>query len=73
MVLNTETKCLLFRIVWAWIRQLLIGADCLPYNVYFQNVQTSQSVSMIGSMVVIKLSAVCHVVVVSNIEGEDCN
>ena len=27
MVLNIETKCLLFRMVWAWIRQLLMGAD----------------------------------------------
>ena len=43
MVLNIETKCLLFRMVWAWIRQLLMGADLpvfsiYPYNVYFQNV-----------------------------------
>ena len=27
MVLNTETKCLLLRMVWALIRQLLMGAD----------------------------------------------
>ena len=42
---------------------------CLPYNVYFQNARTSQSVSMVGSMVEIKLLVVCHVAVVSNIVG----
>ena len=40
---------------------------CLPYNVYFQNARTSQSVLMVGSMVEIKLLVVWHVV--SNIVG----
>ena len=46
---------------------------CLPYNVNFQNAWTLQSVSVFGSMVVIKRLAVCHVAVVSNIEEEGCN
>ena len=44
-------------------------SKCLPYNVYFQNARTSQSVSVVGSMVEIKLLVVCHVAVVSNIVG----
>ena len=50
-----------------------IAADgslhCLPYNRYFQNARTLQSVSMVVSMVEIKLSVVCHIAVVSNIVG----
>ena len=70
MVLNIETKCLLFRMVWAWIRQLLKElTDNSLHFVYFQNARTLQSVSMVSSMAVIKLLAVCLVVVVSNIEG----
>ena len=42
---------------------------CLPYNVYFQNSRISQSVSMVGSIVEIKLLVVCHVAVELNIVG----
>ena len=48
------------------------AAENLRYifrDVYFQNARTSQSVSMVGSMVEIKRSVVCHVAVVSIIVG----